>query len=127
VKKASNCYQATALLDSAKKVAATRTADRGTLETARPVTIVFEPKAHIAVWTPGGQYCHLIARKVRDLPQNRLGVYAEFRPQRNSRRRTCLRARSSSFPRPSSVVRPPGAPHRPAICNIWAFRWLGIW
>jgi GMP synthase (glutamine-hydrolysing) len=34
-----------------------------------------QPKSQIVILDAGGQYCHLIARKVRDL-----GVYAEVRP-----------------------------------------------
>ncbi len=36
---------------------------------------VLAPKAQITILDTGGQYCHLIARKVRDL-----GVYADVRP-----------------------------------------------
>ena len=66
--------KAKALLDNARKiVAAAHGKIRGSCTTKRRSAQIKVPQ--ITVLDAGGQYCHLIARKVRDL-----GVYAEVRP-----------------------------------------------
>lgn len=66
----------------------------------------------ITVLDAGGQYCHLIARKVRDL-----GVYAEVRPSETAAAELQDRKGIIISGGPSSVYEP-GSPHiDPAILN----------
>jgi GMP synthase (glutamine-hydrolysing) len=78
------------------------------------------PEPQITVLDAGGQYCHLIARKVRDL-----GVYAEVRPsetpasQLRSRRGLIISGGPNSVYEPESPTADPGIfSSGPAVLGI---------
>jgi GMP synthase (glutamine-hydrolysing) len=68
------------------------------------------PEPQITVLDAGGQYCHLIARKVRDL-----GVYAEVRPSETAAQQLAARRGLIISGGPNSVYEPDSPTADPAI------------
>ncbi len=73
----------------------------------------YSPEPQIAVLDAGGQYCHLIARKVREL-----GVYAEVRPSDTPAAALANRRGIIISGGPSSVYEPESPQVDPAIFRI---------
>ncbi len=73
----------------------------------------YSPEPQIAVLDAGGQYCHLIARKVREL-----GVYAEVRPSDTPAAALADRKGIIISGGPSSVYEPESPQVDPAIFRI---------